>query len=130
MTLGEIIKEYADEHSMTAFLKDSGISKAYAYMLINNKNNKGEPIVPSIETIGKVAHGVHQSFDDVFTRLDYDFLVRVNTLDTDILVENYNTYEDLTTRKKIKELVNAANGCTDNQIDIAINMLNTFKQQS
>ena len=38
MTLGEIIKEYAEEHSMTQFIKDSGLSKAYVYMLINNKN--------------------------------------------------------------------------------------------
>ena len=39
MKLGEIIKEYAEEHSISSFINDSGLSKAYVYMLINNKNN-------------------------------------------------------------------------------------------
>jgi len=72
MTLGEIIREYTNKHSMTKFLKDSGLSKAYAYMLINNRNNSGAPIVPSIETIKKVAAGTHQSFNEIFALLDPD----------------------------------------------------------
>jgi hypothetical protein len=79
MTLGEIIKEYVDEHSVAQFIKDSGISKAYVYMLINNKNNKGNAITPSIETIKKVAKGVHDSFENVFNRLDNDLLVDIGS---------------------------------------------------
>lgn len=79
MTLGEIIKNYCDEHSITQFIKDSGISKAYVYMLIANKNNKGEPITPSIETIKKVAVGMHKSFDEIFNQLDYDFIVHLGS---------------------------------------------------
>lgn len=78
MTLGEIIKEYTQDHSTSQFIKDSGLSKAYVYMLINNKNNKGDPIVPSIETIQKVAIGMHSTFDEVFDKLDWDFAVRIN----------------------------------------------------
>ena len=88
MTLGAIIKEYTEEHSMTQFIKDSGLSKAYVYMLINNKNNKGEPIVPSIETIKKVADGMHADFDEVFNKLDYDFMVRVNCTDRSLYYED------------------------------------------
>lgn len=33
MKLGEIIKEYAEEHSISSFINDSGLSKAYVYML-------------------------------------------------------------------------------------------------
>lgn len=75
MTLGDFIKEYAAEHTMTEFIRDSGLSKAYVYMLVNNRNNNGEPIVPSIETIKKVAKGVHKSFDEVFCALDSDMMV-------------------------------------------------------
>lgn len=75
MTLGDIIREYASDHSMTQFIRDSGLSKAYVYMLINNRNNKGEPIVPSIDTINKAAKGMHKTFDEVFNSLDPDMMV-------------------------------------------------------
>ena len=75
MTLGEIIREYASEHSMSQFIRDSELSKAYTYMLINNKNNNGSPIVPSIETIRKVSKGVHKSFNEVLLMLDPDLTV-------------------------------------------------------
>ena len=80
MTLGELIKEYTKEHSMAQFINDSTLSKAYVYMLINNKNNTGEAIVPSIETIKKAAKGMHSDFDSVFNKLDYDFVVSANPM--------------------------------------------------
>ncbi len=83
MTLGEIIKEYSEDHSISQFIKDSGLSKAYVYMLIANKNNKGEPITPSIETIRKVAKGMHISFDEIFNRLDFDFMVHLGNLNAE-----------------------------------------------
>lgn len=75
MTLGDFIKEYVKDHTMTEFIKDSGLSKAYVYMLVNNKNNNGEPIVPSIDTIKKVAKGIHKSFDELLFALDPDLVV-------------------------------------------------------
>lgn len=52
MTLGDIIREYLETNTMTDFSRESGISRAYAYMLIKNKNNSGGKIVPSWETLG------------------------------------------------------------------------------
>lgn len=78
MYLGEIIKEYGKEYSMTQFIKDSGLSKTYVYDLIRGTNKKGEPITPSIETIKKVSKGMHLDFDALFNRLDYDFVIRVD----------------------------------------------------
>lgn len=83
MTLGEIIKNYADENSMIRFTKRSGISRAYAYMLINGKNSRGEHINPSIETIQKVANGVGLTLDEIFTLLDYDYVVKVKSQETE-----------------------------------------------
>ena len=79
MTLGDLIRDYLGQkgNTMTDFSKESGISRAYAYMLIKNKNNSGGQIVPSIETIKKVAKGIHIPFDTVISMLDGDFLVEL-----------------------------------------------------
>ena len=79
MTLGEIIKQYVDNNSMVFFVHRSGLSRAYAYMLINDKNSKGDHISPSIETIQKVANGVGLTLDEIFTLLDYDYVVKAKS---------------------------------------------------
>lgn len=79
MTLGEMIKEYLRDNTMTDFSKESGISRAYAYMLIKNKNNDGGEIVPSIETVKKVARGIHMPFDEVIARLDENITVGIRS---------------------------------------------------
>lgn len=96
MTLGEIIKEYSQDHSMSQFIKDSGLSKAYTYMLINNKNNNGAPIVPSIETVKKVSKGIHRSFNDVLLMLDPD--LKVSTRDDSQETESALDLSDEETR--------------------------------
>lgn len=58
MTLGEIIKQYREEHdiSQRAFARLAGVSNAYVSMLENNKNTKtGLPVVPSLTLIRKTA---------------------------------------------------------------------------
>ena len=80
MTLGEIISDYCKDHTKAEFVRDSGISKAYVYMLIENKNSRtGEPITPTIDMIRKVAKGMHTSFDEVFNKLDDDLVVHLST---------------------------------------------------
>ena len=75
MNLGDIIKEYLENHTVNQFIEDSGLSKAYTYNLINNRNNQGNAPVPTIDTINKVAKGVHSDFDTVFSKLDHDIVV-------------------------------------------------------
>ncbi len=54
MTLGDLIKSYRNEHSlsMDKFSDLSGISTAYISLLEKNKHPKtGKPIIPSLQTI-------------------------------------------------------------------------------
>ena len=83
MTLGEIIKNYVDENSMVWFTTRSGLSRAYAYMLINDRNGRGKHINPTMETIQKVAKGVGLTLDEIFSILDYDYVVKVKSQETD-----------------------------------------------
>ena len=65
MTLGQIIRAYREENSMSMdrFAKSSGLSKGYISQLENNLNPKtGEPPVPSMATIKKAANGMFMSF--------------------------------------------------------------------
>lgn len=77
MTLGDIISAYTQTHSMKDFILESGLSKSYVYMLIRNKNKNGLPITPSLDTVKKVAAGMHTSFDNVFEQLDDDIVVHL-----------------------------------------------------
>ena len=108
MTLGDIIREYLQTNKMTDFSRESGLSRAYAYMLMRNKNNDGAPIVPSIETIKKVAKGVHIPFDDVIDMLDdnTEVAIRPKEIDPDkILLEAYHA-SDARTQQAIRILLN------------------------
>ena len=73
MTLGEVIKNYREEHnlSMDSFSKVSGISKAYISLLEKNKHPKtGKTIAPSIPIIKQAATGMGMDFDALFNMID------------------------------------------------------------
>ena len=81
MTLGDIIKEYRQAHSlsMEEFSRYSGLSKAYISLLEKNKHPKtGKPIISSLYTIRRVAAAMAMSFDEIFSKLDSDTLVEIN----------------------------------------------------
>lgn len=74
MTLGEIIKKYREEHSisMAEFAKRSGMSKSYVALLEKNINpSTGKSIVPSIKSIQQAAIGMNMPFDKLFEMVDY-----------------------------------------------------------
>ena len=78
MTLGQIIRAYREENSMSMdnFAKASGLSKGYISQLENNVNPKtGEPPRPSVETIRKAAKGMFMTFDEVMTNLNDDIKI-------------------------------------------------------
>lgn len=80
MTLGEIIKNYRNSHSlsMDAFSERSGISKAYISLLEKNKHPKtGKEIAPSLQCIKQAADGMNMDFNELFSMLDCN--VAVNT---------------------------------------------------
>lgn len=58
MTLGEMIKQYCDDHAMSMqdFANRSGLSKAYVGMLIKGINpSTGKPVLPTIRTYQQAA---------------------------------------------------------------------------
>lgn len=78
MTLGEIIKNYRIDHSMSmdVFAKNSGISKAYISLLEKNKHPKtGKEITPSIPIIKQAAFCMGMDFDTLFAMLDKDYTI-------------------------------------------------------
>lgn len=81
MTLGNLIKKYRKEHSMSqqAFADLTGLSKAYISILERNFNpvNKKQPI-PSVATIKSVATAMNTDFNDLIAILDPDTQVSIN----------------------------------------------------
>lgn len=78
MTLGDVIKTYRMEHSlsMDEFAKRSGLSKGYISMLEKNRNPKtGKPIIPSILTYQSVAKAMSTSVDVLMKTVDKGQLV-------------------------------------------------------
>lgn len=74
MTLGEIIKKYREDHSisMAEFAKRSGMSKSYVALLEKNINpSTGKSIAPSIKSIQQAALGMNMPFDKLFEMVDY-----------------------------------------------------------
>lgn len=81
MHLGEIIKMYRAEHSMSqaAFASISGISKGYISMLENNKNPAtGEPLAPTYTIFEKVARVTGYTTEDLMRAMDDRQMISVN----------------------------------------------------
>lgn len=123
MKLGEIIKNYRTENdiSMREFAKMADMSNAYVSMLEKGVDGRGKKIVPSIETINKVARACNMTFDALFNQLDGDFPVRVNsqsnlTDNETLFIEAYRK-ADAQTQEMIKRLLAYNNLLNGNQPD-------------
>ena len=77
MTLGDVIREFRELNnlSMEEFAKMSNLSKSYFSMLENNKDPRGNPINPSLETIDKVASTIGVELDTLVSKIDQDVVV-------------------------------------------------------
>jgi len=123
MKLGEIIKNYRTENdiSMREFAKMADMSNAYVSMLEKGVDGRGKKIVPSIETINKVARACNMTFDALFNQLDGDFPVRVNSqsnlTDTEALFIEAYRKADIQTKEMIKRLLAYNNLLNGNQPD-------------
>ena len=86
MKLGELLKSYRMEHklSMDAFCELSDLTKGYISMLEKNEHPKSKkPIVPSYDTIEKIAKGMQISTEDLIDMLDDDQEIQINATPTD-----------------------------------------------
>ena len=81
MKLGELLKSYRTEHklSMDSFCELSDLTKGYISMLEKNEHPKSKkPIVPSYDTIEKIAKGMQISTEDLIDMLDDEQEIQIN----------------------------------------------------
>lgn len=81
LKLGEIIKNFREEKklSMDRFAEKSGLTKGYISMLEKNEHPKSKkPIIPTEETLLKVAKGMGVDIDFVLSKLDSDQEIQIN----------------------------------------------------
>ena len=73
MTIGEAIKRYCNDHSIshTRFAEESGVTKGYISMLINGRNPRtGKPPKPSIKSYAGIASAMSMTLDELFSMID------------------------------------------------------------
>ena len=84
MEIGLLIKQYRHENNLTLreFATRCGTSHSYIAMLESGKNSKtGEPIVPSITMLKKIAQGMNLSINFLIDSCD-DIPVTLNDAPT------------------------------------------------
>ncbi|HER0574418.1 TPA: helix-turn-helix transcriptional regulator [Streptococcus pyogenes] len=103
MKLGEIIKNFREEKklSMDRFAEKSGLTKGYISMLEKNEHPKSKkPIIPTEETLLKVAKGMGVDIDFVLSKLDSDQEIQINISPKNMLnMDNPSTPSTPTTPK-------------------------------
>lgn len=73
MTLSELVIKYRQEHGLSQrqFAAICGLSNGYISMFEKNCNPKtGQPLVPSLPVLEKIAHGMGLTLTDLFSRAD------------------------------------------------------------
>lgn len=132
MELSKILRDYRQEHGLTlqVFADRAGLTKQYISMLENNKNSKnGKPIIPSLETLRKLASAMYMNIDTLVATLDGEQDVSLQTKDagyyTDPEVVEYA--EELRTNPKYRLLFDASKDLSKEDIDFVVNMIEQLK---
>lgn len=71
--MGEYIAEYRKQHGLSQrqFASNAGLSNSYISLLENNKNPKtGQPIIPGIEQIRKIANAMGLTVQELILSVD------------------------------------------------------------
>ena len=132
MELSKILRDYRQEHGLTlqVFADRAGLTKQYISMLENNKNSKnGKPIIPSLETLRKLASAMYMNIDTLVATLDGEQDVSLQTKDagyyTDPEVAEYA--EELRTNPQYRLLFDASKDLSKEDIDFVVNMIEQLK---
>ena len=77
MTIGDVIREFRklNDLNLEEFGKMCGLSKSYISMLENNKDPRGNPVNPSLETIDKIATAIGVDTDALVGQIDQDVVI-------------------------------------------------------
>lgn len=73
MTLSELVIKYREEHELSQrqFGQLCGLSNGFISMLEKNLNpNTGQPLVPSITNLQRLANGMNMSLNELFSLVD------------------------------------------------------------
>lgn len=83
MKLGDIIYTYRQEHnlSMREFSKLCGLSHAQVYFMERGLNSHGEPFVPRLDSLDKVASAMGITLTELLSVVDDSMVVRLGKPD-------------------------------------------------
>lgn len=131
MTLGDIIKQYREEHelNMEQFAEKAGLSKGYVSMLEKNEHPKtGKPISPSLEKIKDIAGAMDLTIDDILKIIDSEQNIVIGSLGTGktTLLKKSVAYTPTTKEEVLKNLIENSK-LPDEKLDVLINMIKSWK---
>ena len=118
MKLGELLKSYRTEHklSMDAFCELSDLTKGYISMLEKNEHPKSKkPIVPSYETIEKIAKGMQISVEGLIDMLDDDQEIQINATPPVLSKSPIQTIYDQLEQPRQRKVITYAEELRDEQ---------------
>ncbi len=78
MKLSKIVKDYREAHGLTqeAMGQLCDVTKAYISMIENERNSKTKKkIIPTIETLSKLANGMNMDVDKLVRMMDEDAVI-------------------------------------------------------
>ena len=132
MELSKILRDYRQEHGLTlqVFADRAGLTKQYISMLENNKNSKnGKPIIPSLETLRKLASAMYMNIDTLVDTLDGEQDVSLQTKDAGYYTapEVAEYAEELRTNPKYRLLFDASKDLSKEDIDFVVDMIERLK---
>ena len=119
MKLGELVKKYRQDHSLTVreFATKCGVSHGYIAMLENGKNSKtGLPITPSLVMLNKIANGMSLSIDELIATID----------DMPVVLQPSPTDTSKTISHNRKKLIDWAKSVPEDKVEPVLQALETI----
>lgn len=137
MSIGKLIKNYreANRLSMQEFADKTGLSKGYISMLekgIHPQN--GKPIVPSVETVSKIANAMGITIDELLERTNGSQKISLSKagqgggqpdyyLDPEVAAKAQEIYED----PELRILLDAKRDLSKEDLEAVINIVKALK---
>lgn len=122
MTLGEFVKQYREEHSLSvrAFASLVGISPQSVINIETGIGNNGKPMTSTMKTYRKIADGIGMSEQDLLNMLSDNVLVNPSS--------NYAIREELLNSPAFRILMDQVDGADEDAIMAAAEWLRKQKE--
>lgn len=116
MKLSEIVRRYREEHglSIRQFAKQCDISHSAIANIENETNSYGEPYIPQLGTINKVAFGMGIPARELLSMMDG---IKIDESPVDDL------RDDLKDNPKLRTLLSASKKLSEADLDFAIQFI-------